>query len=88
MVGTTGTWLNLVDKAVILAISIEFPEVSFPEHLWYHFGNLHDKDGTPNRREEWTFGIDERLFDLLRAPIAGCPLAHGTRALWEEAPRV
>jgi hypothetical protein len=60
-------WLNLVDKAGILAISIEFPEASFPEHLWHHFGNLHDKDGTPNRCEEWTFGIDKRLFDLLRA---------------------
>jgi hypothetical protein len=60
-------WLNLVDKARVLAISIEFPEASFPEHLWYHLGNLHDKDGTPNRREEWTFGIDERLFDQLRA---------------------
>ena len=59
-------WLKLVDTAGILAISVEFPEASFPEHLWYHFGNLHDKDGTPNRREEWTFGIDERLFDRLR----------------------
>jgi hypothetical protein len=38
-----------------------------PQYLWYHFSNLHDKDGTLNRREEWTFGIDERLFDLLRA---------------------
>jgi hypothetical protein len=59
-------WLDLVDTAGILAISVEFPEASFPEHLWYHFGNLHDKDGAPSRREEWTFGIDERLFDLLR----------------------
>jgi poly(3-hydroxybutyrate) depolymerase len=59
-------WLKLVDTAGIFAISVEFPEASFPEHLWYHFGNLHDKDGTPNRREEWTFGIDERLFDRLR----------------------
>jgi len=60
-------WLDLVDDAGILAISIEFPEESFPEHLWYHFGNLHDKDRTPNPREEWTFGIDERLFDRLHA---------------------
>jgi hypothetical protein len=59
-------WLDLVDDAGVLAISIEFPEASFPEHLWYHFGNLHDKEGTANRREEWTFGIDERLFELLR----------------------
>ena len=47
-------WLDLVDTAGILAISVEFPEASFPEHLWYHFGNLHDKDGAPSRREEWT----------------------------------
>jgi len=60
-------WLDLVDDTGILAISIEFPEASFPEHLWYHFGNLHDKEGTPKRREEWTFGIDERLFEMLRA---------------------
>jgi hypothetical protein len=60
-------WLDLVDNVGVLVISIEFPEASFPEHLWYHFGNLHDKDGLPNRREEWTFGIDERLFDGLRA---------------------
>jgi hypothetical protein len=60
-------WLELVDEAGILAIAIEFPEASFPQYLWYHFGNLHDKDGTLNRREEWTFGIDERLFDLFRA---------------------
>ena len=33
----------------------------------YHFGNLHDKDGVPNPREAWTFGIDERLFQQLRA---------------------
>src|SRR5690349_13260106 len=59
-------WLDLVDGAAVLAISIEFPEASFPEHLWYHFGNLYDKDGAPNPREEWTFGIDERLFDALR----------------------
>lgn len=60
-------WLDLVDDIGVLAISIEFPEASFPEHLWYHFGNLHDKDGTPNPREDWTFGIDERLFEALRA---------------------
>jgi hypothetical protein len=60
-------WLDLVDNADVLAISIEFPEESFPEHLWYHFGNLQDKGGTPNPREDWTFGIDERLFDRLHA---------------------
>src|SRR5207249_4454693 len=43
-------WLDLVDEAGVLAISIGFPEASFPEHLWYHFGNLHVKEGTPNPR--------------------------------------
>ena len=60
-------WQDDVDAAGILAISVEFPEETFPEYLWYNFGNLHTKDGTPNRREQWTFGIDERLFGALRA---------------------
>ncbi len=60
-------WLEHVDQTNILAISIEFPEDSFPEYLWYNFGNLHTKDGVPNPREQWTFGIGGRLFDALRA---------------------
>jgi hypothetical protein len=60
-------WLGLVDEAGVLAISVEFPEAAFPGHLWYNFGNLHDKDGAANPRERWTFGIDARLFDALRA---------------------
>jgi hypothetical protein len=59
-------WMEHVDAAGILAISIEFPEETFPEYLWYNFGNLHTKDGTPNPREEWTFGIDDRLFGALQ----------------------
>jgi hypothetical protein len=38
-----------------------------PEYLWYHFGNLHDNEGTPNSRKGWTFGIVERLFERLLA---------------------
>ena len=60
-------WLPLVEEADILAIAIEFPEASFPEYLRYHFGNLHNEDGTPNPREQWTYGIDERLFAALQA---------------------
>ena len=51
-------WLTHVDEAGILAIALEFPEESFPEYLWYHFGNLHDESGKPNPREQWTYGID------------------------------
>jgi hypothetical protein len=60
-------WQNLVDEAGILAIAIEFPEASFPEYLWYHFGNLHDEAGTSNPRSQWTYGIDERLFAAMQA---------------------
>src|SRR6516162_1044259 len=65
-------WLDLVDEARVLAIAIEFPEASFPEYLWYHFGNLHTKDGTPNPREAWTFGLGETDVDTegLRALLA------------------
>jgi poly(3-hydroxybutyrate) depolymerase len=59
-------WLRHVDQDGILAIAIEFPEASFPDYLWYHFGNLHDESGTPNPREQWTYGIDERLFAALQ----------------------
>ena len=60
-------WLDLVDEAGVLAISVEFPEGSYPDHLSYQFGNLHAKDGKPNPREEWSFGVIERLCDLLLA---------------------
>jgi hypothetical protein len=50
-------WLDLVDEAGVLAIPIEFPERSFPDHLWYQFGNLHDQKVRPNPQEEWTFGV-------------------------------
>ncbi|MGC2199537.1 MAG: hypothetical protein WA633_05230 [Stellaceae bacterium] len=60
-------WLYLVAQAGVPAISVEFLEASFPEYLWYHFGNLHDKEGTPNSCKGWTFGIVERLFERLLA---------------------
>ena len=59
-------WLPHADTGGMLVISIEFPEASFPEYLCYNFGNLHRKDGSPNPREEWTFGIGTRLFQALR----------------------
>ncbi len=59
-------WLRLVDEAGILALAIEFTEAAFPDYLRYHFGNMHDENGTPNPRDQWTYGIDERLFAGLR----------------------
>jgi hypothetical protein len=57
----------MVDDIGVLVIAIEFSEAAFPDYLWYHFGNRHDDKGQPNPREQWTYGIDERLFAALRA---------------------
>lgn len=59
-------WLPHVNPGSFLVIAIEFPQTSFPEYLWYNFGNLHDADGHPNARQQWTFGIGPRLFNDLR----------------------
>jgi hypothetical protein len=60
-------WMNLVNDLDILAIAIEFSEAHFPTHRWYHFGNLHTADDQRNPRTQWTYGIDTRLFNALRA---------------------
>jgi hypothetical protein len=70
-------WLPHVDAGAMLAIAIEFPESSFPEYLWYNFGNLHAADGTPNPREQWTFGIDTRLFGTLRDQLITTTRRYG-----------
>lgn len=59
-------WAGFVDEAGILAIAVEFPEAAFPDYLSYHFGNRHAADGTPNPREQWTYGVVPRLFAVLR----------------------
>lgn len=60
-------WAPFVDQAGLLVIAPEFSEASFPEYLWYHFGNLHDDSGRANPRQVWTYGIIDRLFAALRA---------------------
>ena len=70
-------WLSAADEARILVIAVEFSEACFPEYLWYHFGNLHDEAGSPNPREQWTYGIDERLFAALRAEGVTCQRSYG-----------
>ena len=60
-------WLPLAEQFQLLVIAIEFPEAGFPDYLRYHFGNMRNEDGSPNPREQWTYGIVPRLFDALRA---------------------
>ncbi|MSP01697.1 MAG: alpha/beta hydrolase [Acetobacteraceae bacterium] len=59
-------WLPLAEHHHLLAIAIEYTEASFPDYLRYHFGNMHNQDGTLNPRDLWTYGIVPRLFDALR----------------------
>jgi poly(3-hydroxybutyrate) depolymerase len=59
-------WLPLAEEHNLLAVALEFPEESFPDYLRYHFGNMRNEDGTPNPREQWTYGIVPRLFEALR----------------------
>jgi hypothetical protein len=59
-------WLPMIDEIGVLAIAVEFSEAAFPDYLWYHFGNMHTEDGMPNPREQWTYGVVERLFTALR----------------------
>ncbi len=67
-------WAEHADTFGILPVAIEFPEASFPEYLWYNFGNLHTKAGEANPREQWTFGIPARLFQaLLAAGVTTAP---------------
>jgi len=60
-------WLPLAEAEKILVVAIEFPEEGFPDYLRYHFGNMHNEDGSANPPEQWTYGIVPRLFDALRA---------------------
>jgi len=60
-------WLPLAEKHDMFVIAMEFPEEGFPDYLRYHFGNMHNEDGSANPRELWTYGIVPRLFDALRA---------------------
>jgi hypothetical protein len=60
-------WLPLVDEAGVLVIVPEFPAAHFPGAAWYNFGNRADEAGQAKPREEWTYGVDERLFAALCA---------------------
>ena len=60
-------WLPLVDEADLLVIAAEFPVEAFPGAPWYNFGNRTTQDGTPKPMPEWTYGLDEQVFDALRS---------------------
>jgi hypothetical protein len=59
-------WLPLVDAAQVLVIVPEFSWSDFPKAAWYNFGNRVDADGHAKPRNEWTYGVPERVFAALR----------------------
>ena len=59
-------WLPLVDVAQLLVIVPEFAWSVFPDSAWYNFGNRIDEDGRAKPRNEWTYGVPERVFAALR----------------------
>jgi hypothetical protein len=59
-------WLPLVDEAQLLVIATEFSATAYPGSAWYNFGNRVDADGRKKPREEWTFGVPGRVFEILR----------------------
>jgi hypothetical protein len=59
-------WLPFVDAARLLVIAPNFSKERFPGGNWYNYGNIKDQAGNPNPRAQWTYGVDERLFDALR----------------------
>lgn len=67
-------WLPLVDEADLLVIAPEFPKEDFPGSDWYNFGNRTDETGHLKPRAQWTYGVDQKVFALLRGQ------AHTERA--------
>lgn len=59
-------WLPLVDEADVLVIAPEFPAEHFPGSAWYNFGNRTDDEGRAKPRDQWTYGVDQKVFALLR----------------------
>ena len=66
-------WLPLVDEADILVVAPEFSAEHYPGVEWFNFGNLRDQHGEPNPRQQWTYGVMERLFSSLRVAA----ITHG-----------
>jgi len=59
-------WLPLVDDADLMIIAPEFPDAGFPRAAWYNFGNRATTAGREKPRAEWTYGLDEYVFGLMR----------------------
>jgi poly(3-hydroxybutyrate) depolymerase len=60
-------WLPLADQHGLLVIAPEFSEADFPGSGWYSLGNCRDEHGRAKPRQQWTFGVPERIFAALGA---------------------
>jgi hypothetical protein len=59
-------WLPLADEADLLIVAPEFPNDCYPGSAWYNFGARIDEHGQPRPRAHWTYGLDGRVFAMLK----------------------
>lgn len=59
------TWVPLAERRGCLVVCPEFPKPPYTGAM-YQKGGIIDRDAAPRARGEWTFGVIERLFDLVR----------------------
>jgi len=59
-------WIPYAQKYNFLLIVPEFSENEFPHDRGYPFGNVTSQSGRPIRREQWSYGMIEPIFDVVR----------------------
>ena len=59
-------WTAAAERFGFLLLCPEFTRTDYPDRRAYQLGNLVDGAGGPLPRDVWTFGVIERLFDLVR----------------------
>jgi hypothetical protein len=59
------SWLPLVDEIRILVIAPEFSATAYQGPEWYTLGNRVDAEGRKRPREQWTYGVPQRIFAAL-----------------------
>lgn len=59
------TWTTLADRGRCLVVCPEFTKRAF-HRTAFQLGGMVDADGSPRPRRDWTFGVIEQLFDVVR----------------------
>ncbi len=60
-------WTPLAERYGFIVVVPEFNQAAFPGSLGYNTGYFRNLDGSPRRREQWSFAALEPLFDAVKA---------------------